>query len=612
MSPTSISRLSALSALACIVSLTGCGIGTEATNTSGALNIRGSIFGGQQPVSGATIKLYTAGKTGNGSAATSMLVTPRTSAADGTFNITGDYACVNANDQVYIAATGGNPGLASGTNNAALVMITALGRCADLPTTPFVSINELTTVAAAWALAPFIGSVANIGASSTNAVGLTNGFLNAALLVDPRSGNLPVLPLNLTVESGKINALANSIASCVNSDGTGCSPLFTAATVGSHVPTDTLAAALNIVRNPGNNVAAVYNAAGAFPPFPTTQGGVAPNDWTMSLTVTGGGLNAPTSIGVDQSGNVWAADYPGVISGFTAQGTPFNATGYGVGVLQNVFGLTIDNADNVWATSRDTPVHSGTYGSVSKFNGVGSGSAGQLIGTYFDTAMDYPGALSADTNGNIMIANYANSLGGEIYNTNGGVVASSLGAGLAELPVAVAADASHGMWLPSQSSTNVLHIAADGTILANTSCCVTPSGVAVDAFGNAWVANYGNDTLTELSPAGTVTLSTNAGDGGVLTPDGLVIDGAQDVWAVNFYGGSFSHIAGNGGTASAGTALSSSNGFGLDASLVFPYSIAVDPTGNVWVGNKGGDDLVMFFGLATPTKTPMSPTPVQP
>jgi hypothetical protein len=612
MSSSWIPRLSAFAALLSLASLTGCGIGTEATNTSGTLNIRGSIFGGQQPVSGASIKLYTTGKTGYGSAATSMLVTPRTSAADGTFNLTGDYSCVNSNDQVYIAATGGNPGLTSGTNNAALVMISALGRCSDLPTTQFVSINELTTVAAVWALAPFIGSVTNIGASPTNALGITNGFLDAALLVDSRSGNLPVLASNLKTESGKIYALANSIASCVNSDGgPGCSPLFTAATVGSNVPTNTLAAALNIVRNPGNNLAAVYNAAGAFPPFPTTLAGRAPNDWTMSLTITGGGLNAPTAIAIDTVGDVWAADTPGLLSGFSSQGTPFSSTGFGSGVLSNSYGLTIDNNNFVWVASRDTPVHPGTSGSVSKFNGFGSSTTGLLIGTYFDIAMDFPTALSADTNGNIMIANYANSTG-EIYNPTGGVVASGLAAGLASFPVSVAADTSHGMWLPSQSSTNVTHIAANGTILANPSCCLAPSGVAVDAFGNAWVANYGNDTLTELSSGGTVTLSTTQGAGGIANPNGVVIDGAQDVWAVNYFGPSISHIAGNGGTNAAGTPLSPSGGFGLDASLLQPYSIAVDITGNVWVGNNGNNDLVMFFGIATPTKTPLSPTPAIP
>jgi hypothetical protein len=541
-----------------------------------------------------------------------MLVTPRTSAADGTFNLTGDYSCTFANDQVYIAATGGNPGLTSGTNNAALVMISALGRCSDLPTTQFVSINELTTVAAAWALAPFINSVTNIGASSTNAVGITNGFLDAALLVDSRSGNLPVLPSNLKTESGKIYALANSIASCVNSDGgAGCTPLFSAATVGSNVPTNTLAAALNIVRNPGNNVAAVYNAAGAFPPFPATLGGVAPNDWTMSLTIAGGGLNAPTAIAIDTVGSVWAADYPGLLSGFSAQGTPFSTTGFGAGALSSVYGLTIDNNNFVWVASQNTPVHSGTSGSVSKFNGFGSSTTGLLVGTYSDAAMDFPTALSADTNGNIMIANYANS-SGEIYDTNGAVVASHLAAGLSSFPVSVAADSSHGMWLPSQSSTNVAHIAANGTILANPSCCTVPSGVAVDAFGNAWVANYGNDTLTELSSGGTVTLSTTQGAGGVTNPNGVVIDGAQDVWAVNYFGPSISHIAGNGGTNAAGTPLSPATGFGLDASLLLPYSIAVDRTGNIWVGNNGNNDLVMFFGIATPTKTPLSPTPAIP
>jgi hypothetical protein len=599
--------------LVALLPFTGCGVGPAAVNSSGTLLMQGKIFGGQQPVSGASVKLYAAGKTGNGSAATSMLVLPVTSDANGVFNITGDYLCANANDQVYLAATGGNPGLAAGTNNAALVMVSALGRCSDLPTTPFVSINELTTVAAAWALTPFINSAANVGTTATNAAGLTNGFLNAALLVDPRSGNIPALASNLTTQTGKLAALANSIASCVNSDGgAACSPLFSAATPsGGTAPADTLAAALNVVRNPANNVAAVYNAAGTLPPFASTLS-VAPSDWTMSLTVTGGGLNQPTAVGVDAGGNVWVASYSGALSAFSPQGTPFNSAGFGVGTLSQSFGLAVDPNGNVWVSSQNAPTHSGTFGSVSKFMGSTSATPGTLIGTYFDSTMDYPQGLSADTNGNIMIGNYANS-SGSIYDNNGNLVIGNLGVGSVNAPVSVAADSTHGMWLANQSDFTVTHVSSTNTVLANPVCCVSPSGIAVDAFGNAWVANYGNGgSLSEVSSGGVTTLTTAKNAGGLASPDGVFIDGAQNVWLPNYNGASFSHFAGNGGTTAAGTALSPSTGFGKDASLALPFAIAADATGDLWLSTRGANKVVMFFGLASPTKTPVTPTPAIP
>ncbi|MEO7029583.1 MAG: hypothetical protein ABI147_09300 [Acidobacteriaceae bacterium] len=603
--------LSVLALFASALAFTGCGIGPAATNSVGTLQMHGSIFGGQQPVSGAGIKLYAAGKTGNGSSATSLLGTPVTSDANGNFTITGDYTCVNANDQVYLSATGGNPGLAPGTNNAALVMVSALGRCANLPTTPFVSINEQTTVAAAWALAPFINSAPNVGATPTNAAGLANGFLNAALIVDPTSGLVPALAANLTVESGKIAALANSIASCVNSDGgAGCSPLFSAATPsGGTEPTDTLQAALNIVRNPANNVAAVFNAGSSFPPFASTLTS-APNDWTLSLTVTGGGLDSPTAMGLDAGGSVWVAGLNGVLSGFTAQGTPFSASGFGVGTLSQSFGLTIDPNGSIWVSSENMPQHGGTFGSVSKFAGSASGTPGQLIATFSDPGLDFPDALSADTNGNILIANYGNSTA-SVYSNTGAVVSGGLGAGNLSFPTGVAADSTHGLWLANQSDGSITHLAADGTLLAHLACCNGASAIAVDALGNAWVADFFSGAVTEVSAAGTATLTTTK-MGGLTSPIALVIDGAQDIWVSNYLGASITHLAGNASASPAGTALSPVEGLGQDASLVQPFGIGVDATGDVWVSNFANSDVVEFFGVASPTGTPVNPTPAIP
>ena len=59
---------------------------------------------------------------------------------------------------------------------------------------------------------------------------------------------------------------------------------------------------MNIVKNPGNNVAGVFSAIGPQPPFATTLS-KAPNDWTLSLTVTGGGMLAagPSDVPPDES-----------------------------------------------------------------------------------------------------------------------------------------------------------------------------------------------------------------------------------------------------------------------------------------------------------------------
>jgi hypothetical protein len=174
--------------ISCFLSA-GCGIGPSAAPSPVAIPaLNGRAMGGQQPLAGATIKLYAVGALGNGSPAADLLgtgtnghATSVSSAADGSFTITDDYSCPAAapSTPVYLTATGGNPGLISGTNNTAIALAVALGPCDTLlanAATTFIIINEATTAAAAWALSPFATSLTDIGATSTNLVGITQAF----------------------------------------------------------------------------------------------------------------------------------------------------------------------------------------------------------------------------------------------------------------------------------------------------------------------------------------------------------------------------------------------------------------------------------------------------
>ena len=597
-------------ALALLV-LSGCGTGVGATHVEGALHVTGSIHGGQQPVSGASLQLYnTSLSTGPGTAQP-MLRQPVLSDANGSFDITGDYTCAHADDQMLLVAQGGNPGLAAGTDNAALLMVTAAGSCGDLSANTILDVTEITTAAAAWTLAPFLGSATTVLASPGNGAGLQNGYLNARLLADPATGGLATLPPGLTVESGKILALANSLASCVNSaGGSGCSALFMAATpANGTAPADTFTAALNIVKHPGNQVAAVYAAASAAGPFatPLTK---APNDWTMSLSVTGGGMNEPTALALDASGNVWVASYAGVLSAFSAQGAPLGAAGYGVGTLSQSLGLTIDPGNNIWVTIENQPLHAGNNGSIAKFSGALSAQAGQLLGLYYDDSMDYPSALAADTNGDIFISNYSNSLA-EIYSTQGAPLATGLGAGYTSFPLAIAADTTHGFWLANSGDGTVTHLAQNGSVLAHSQCCDGADAIALDAAGNAWVANYYGNSVSQVSAAGVSSTAAFSG-GGVDSPAGIAVDGAQDIWTANYHDGTISHLAGNRAGVTAGTSLSPTTGLGRDAQVWLAAGLAVDGSGDVWVVDGGRNVIVEFLGLASPTKTPLGPAPSAP
>jgi len=140
----------------------------------------GMVHGGQQPVAGATIQLYAVGTTGDGAASTPLLSPATVSDANGAFNITGTYTCPSSSSLVYIVANGGNPGLAAGTNNAALSLMAALGPCGNLTASTFIFVNEITTIAAVYPLAPFMTSSSAIGSSSTDVAALASAFTVAS------------------------------------------------------------------------------------------------------------------------------------------------------------------------------------------------------------------------------------------------------------------------------------------------------------------------------------------------------------------------------------------------------------------------------------------------
>jgi len=234
-----------------IATITGCsGTMMTAGNLPAAAgtSLHGTAKGGQQPLTGARIYLFAAGATGYASASPSLLNTaiPAVSTdlsgngyvltdTTGSFTITGDWTCAHASDQVYVLATGGNPGLAPGTNNSAIVLMDALGTCSTLSSSTFIVVNELSTVAAVTALQQFMTDGTHVGSSATNPTGLANAFASATNMVDIAavSARTTTPAGNGDVPQTKLHSLANILATCVNTSAATsaeCATLFTAAT----------------------------------------------------------------------------------------------------------------------------------------------------------------------------------------------------------------------------------------------------------------------------------------------------------------------------------------------------------------------------------------------
>jgi len=435
-----------LAATAAALALTGCGSGSmkfEPPPPPVGAQVQGEVHGGQQPIAGATLQLYAVGTSGYGSAATPLFSPAITTGSNGGFTFPSNYCPADPSSLVYLVGTGGMPA-GAGTNitNLNEAGMVALGPCNSLNAGTHIRMNELTTVAAVWALAPFMSGTTNaylnIGSSSTNATGIQLAFQAAEQVVNTSNGAIggSTLPAGATLPNEELNTLADILAQCVNSgggiegDGSNCGKLFLDApnTAGTAYPTDTITAALNIAQNAGRNVTPLFNLVQPTPPFESVLTSV-PNAWTVAIQYTGGGLNSPTAIAADQSGNIWVANNSAnagnfYVSEFNNLGSSMLGTGTSIGSGAPT-GLAIDPSGNAWVT-------------VSSANSLLEVSSGGTAGTPITTGLNQPTSLAIDGNGVVWVVNSAGN-NVSAFNNAGTVIGGSPfgGAGIAS-PVGIA------------------------------------------------------------------------------------------------------------------------------------------------------------------------------
>ncbi len=632
-------RISVVPALCLSLLLTGCTLNPTATPApaSGA-SIRGNVHGGQQPIVGSHVYLFAANTTGyagpgfaasTGNASVSLLSAATTGLSDsigayvttdatGTFTITGDYTCT-PNTQVYLYALGGNPG--AGANSAA-GLLAALGNCpaagSFAVTTPFVWVNEVSTIAAAYAMAGFATDATHVSSSNTPLAeqGIANAFANAANLANITTGAaLATTPAgNGVVPQTEINTLANILASCVNSTGaitgptnpTTCYTLFNNAESNGSTgtaPTDTATAAINIAHNPGVNITALYTIPTPTPPFApalSTQ----PNDFTIGLKLSGGGIDVPENIAVDGEGNVWVVNSLNSISELASSGAPVSpSTGgfYGIGGytgIEEPYGIAVDTSGIVWISNPNS-----SY--ITAVNSTGA----QITNSPFSTgASTRPTYVAIDPSGNIWATSDPGSgTPGIIKLPAGGGAASTFTGGGLSGPYGMAIDHSGNIWVANNTSGTVSEFTNAGTpytlspFVAGGSVSF-PHGIAVDGSGDIWVPSYG-DTLTILSQSGANIVSGGTPEqGGLSDPYYTAIDGANNAWIINETGTvSEFNASGSPITTKLGYAYSS-----LFASTSSSTGIAVDGSGNVWIANTNGNDVVELIGASVPVVTPIA------
>lgn len=603
---------------------------TSVAPTASVQGLQGIVHGGQQPVAGATVQLIAPGTAGYGSAGSVIVST--TTDGNGNFTLPRPYTCPANSGLVYILATGGNPG--AGVNSA-LAEAAILGPCSALSASTYVYISEVTTVAAAYALAPFASispGTTNIGTSSSNLIGLQNAATAAANLASNTTGQAPAANSisGVTLPTAEMNTLADILAACVNSGVAGvasttCSSLFTAATppAGSS-PTDTFQAALDIALNPGNNAAALFALVTPSAPFQPTLA-TAPGDFALGIVFNGGIIAASKGaqgIDIDAAGNPWVA----VLGGGT--------TGVPSGLLELSPNGIVSPASGAYLNTLNDPqvvaINGGGLVEVVDFNNNNvqeyspAGSTGTGFSVANPTSLNGPAAMAIDNrDSSTWITNFNGNTITHISQTGVEITASSpLPTG--STPWGVAIDASGDVILADSDNKSTTGVNSGLTRFAPTGTGTYTSGfvgtgagtypydVAIDNGGNIWSTQslgVGKNLPTGqgLSPVG----------GYASNPDNstasVAIDGlgrafvSNNSFANSTQPGSLTVFANN------GTLLSTSNasyGYFANGTIpvfpFFPRGLALDASGNCWIAGSAPSAVVELIGIAAPVATPLS------
>jgi hypothetical protein len=602
--------------------------------------ITGKVMSGLLPVSGAHVYVFAANNSGYGSASLSLLDGSSTgftdatggyvlSASDGSFSTSGYYTCTSQ-QQIYLYATGGDSG--QGPNPAA-TDLAIVGVCPQVGTevAPVV-IDEVTTVATAYALAGFATDPVHISSSGTPQAltGIANAFINASNLATTYTGTaLQVNPSeNAIVPQSTINTLANILFACVHSDGASSAPcitLMSSVNTSGAAPTDTATAIIDIAQSPATNVAPLFGlqtAASAFAPALSN----APNDFSIGIVYSGGGMSRVDSMAVDAQGNVWLlstggpqTDFKGSIVEISSSGAFLSGSaGYPLPApLTNAGPLAIDTSGNVWLANDGAAL---SVSSTTLIEISGSGTVLSGANDISGNSLNNVTSMAFDAAGDLWMTNsYQDSLtelspSGQFLSGTGGF----LGGGLA-FPGTLSIEPSGNVWVGNGRSVAVSEFSSAGEPTSGGGG-ITSSGFyggvgsAIDNQGNVWFTTQGTTgeaQVSKLSSFGAILSgSTGYTSGGIATNGGgknLAIDGDGNVWIPLYDGLGVVELSNSGNVLSGGSGYE--NGI-----LRLPLCVAVDGSGNVWVSNQASaprpildtDQITELIGIATPVVTPLA------
>ena len=309
-----------------------------------------------------------------------------------------------------------------------------------------------------------------------------------------------------------------------------------------------------------------------------------------------GEFSQPSGIGLDASGDVWVVDSGNDrVQEFSSSGTwkkNVGSAGSGNGEFNDPQGICFNSARTLfWVTdSKNYRVQkfssSGTY--VSQFGAMGSGPAKFSAPSGITLSN---GVLAIADSGNNWVQEYGAD--GYILEFGSGVIGASSGLALT--------GGGQNLWIADTANNRLFSFTTDsegveGTWVQTVGSFGTgqvqfnaPHGLAVDRSNNLWVVDSGNNRLQQLSSTGTWLQSIGSkgvGDGQFKAPEFLALDSSGNLWIADTGNNRVEELNDSGtyvsqiGCSTGACAASSENG-----QFSKPTGIAVDATGNFWVGD---------------------------
>jgi sugar lactone lactonase YvrE len=312
----------------------------------------------------------------------------------------------------------------------------------------------------------------------------------------------------------------------------------------------------------------------------STISGIAYNPGYDNFTKSLSRFYNPNGIVLDKTGNIYIADgtYSNKIRKIgtddnlypvAGQNTIGSNDGQGIyATFNHPYGITIDTANNLYVTDFDNHLirKISAAGVVSTI--AGSGSAGSANGTGTAASFNGPRGIAVSQSGDIFVTDQNNHKIRKI--TPAGVVTTFAGSG-------------------TPGSVNGTGTAATFN---------TPLGIGIDTSGNLFIANFSNHNIRKITPAGVVTTLAGSGAAGSVDgtgaaatfnyPSGIAVDISGNVYVSETGSNKIRKITPAGVvTTIAGSGTGTANGIGTSASFHYPYYLALDTNGHIFISDNG-------------------------